>query len=108
MAMNEAKLQQWCKHISGWKSSGLTQRAYCEREGLSLTSLAYWSPRVRKSARGYAGAVESGVGVHLVPVRIQGPRQDGQLLLRSPGGWSVALPASAGAEWLGSVLKQLP
>ena len=30
----EARVRYWSQHIEGWRSSGLSQRRYCEREGI--------------------------------------------------------------------------
>lgn len=42
----KTRREEWEERLSGWKDSGLGQKAYCEREGISFTSLKYWSARV--------------------------------------------------------------
>ncbi len=34
---------RWQRHIKNLKSSGLTRRKYCEKNGLKLSTLDYWS-----------------------------------------------------------------
>lgn len=40
------KQKQGRAKVAAWKSSGLSQREYCERSGVSRSTLAYWSSRV--------------------------------------------------------------
>lgn len=41
----------WNRHIEGWQSSGLSQRAYCEREAIALSSLRWWLRKRRAADR---------------------------------------------------------
>ena len=34
--------QNWRKHLDAWRGSGLSQAAYCRREGLSPTDFSCW------------------------------------------------------------------
>ncbi len=57
----------------------------------------------------YLSVNDNGEGkLTLVPVRIRDAEPEGRLVLRSPAGWSVALPTSANADWVAGVLKHLP
>jgi len=56
--------RQWGQYISGWKASGLTQSAYCEREGISYDTFKRWRYRLRSDA------VMRGSAPRLVPVRV--------------------------------------
>ena len=58
--------RQWGQYISGWKASGLTQSAYCEREGISYDTFKGWRQRLRRDA------VMRGSVPRLVPVRVVG------------------------------------
>ena len=51
------KGKQGREHVAAWKSSGLSQREYCERTGMPRSRLAYWSSRI-KAAREATGFVE--------------------------------------------------
>ena len=37
-----AKVDFWKGHLAEWRSSGLTQAAYCRQHSLSIPSLRYW------------------------------------------------------------------
>lgn len=41
---------QWANHVQAWRSSGTSARVYCEKRGLKLSSLRYWSGRIRREA----------------------------------------------------------
>ena len=38
----------WRSHFEVWKLSGLTQREYCERHGLSLKSFGNWRGQLKR------------------------------------------------------------
>ncbi len=42
---------QWQQLVSLQQSSGLTQKAFCEQEGLSPATFGYWKRKLRKAAR---------------------------------------------------------
>ena len=42
---------QWQQLVSLQQSSGLTQKAFCEQEGLSLATFGYWRRKLRQEAR---------------------------------------------------------
>ena len=41
---------QWANHVEAWRSSGTSARVYCEKRGLKLSTLRYWSGRIRREA----------------------------------------------------------
>jgi hypothetical protein len=47
----ESRVRFWSEHIEDWKSSGLSQRAYCAREGIAVSTLQWWCRRVRENGR---------------------------------------------------------
>jgi hypothetical protein len=73
MAQRQRSRAQWRQLVEGWPRSGLTQRGYCERHGISLASLRRWR-EIFRAERGAAGA-ESGERPRLVPVNLvaEGP-----------------------------------
>jgi hypothetical protein len=42
MKVSAARRAYWEKHVSDWEQSGLTQKAYCSREGLTYGSFKNW------------------------------------------------------------------
>jgi hypothetical protein len=45
----ESRVWFWAEHIEIWKSSGLSQRAYCAREGIAVSTLQWWCRRLREN-----------------------------------------------------------
>jgi hypothetical protein len=44
----EATRALWRGHFEAWRRSGLTQREYCERHGLSLKSFGNWRGQLKR------------------------------------------------------------
>jgi hypothetical protein len=55
----------WQSHRIAWHSSGLNQRAYCQREGLSFSAFGYWRSRMN--------ATPTTLAATFVPVLIEAP-----------------------------------
>jgi hypothetical protein len=51
----ESKHTLWRDHIGAWQASGLSQRVWCEREGIALSTLSYWRKRLRETGPQAAG-----------------------------------------------------
>ncbi len=60
--------RQWVGRIEEWKSSGLTQRAYCERESILYATFKRWGQRLGLD-RGRRGAAPRLVPVRVAPVK---------------------------------------
>jgi hypothetical protein len=39
------KRQAWKQHIKAWEKSGLTQKAYCKSQHLSVVNFCYWKKK---------------------------------------------------------------
>ena len=50
MQTNTSKQTGWAEHIRQWKSSGLTQAAYCNREKLKVHQLTYQLSKLKGKA----------------------------------------------------------
>jgi hypothetical protein len=46
-----ADRKTWAKRVAAWRASGLTARAYAEREEVSERTLRYWAWRLKRKAR---------------------------------------------------------
>ena len=113
------KLAYWREHGQGWEISGLSQRAYCEREGLSYASFGYWRQQTRQAA-GLIALPAPRPSCLLVPVQIVGESHGHDasgdkpvalpdaVRLQSPTGWQVTLPRSIEISTLAHLLQQLP
>ena len=83
--------RQWARRIEEWKSSELTQRAYCKRQAISYETFKGWRRRLRRESN---KPVEP---VRFVPVRVVGGRDSGTVISRRPDRTDSGLRA-AGVE----------
>lgn len=110
MASDVGKQRYWREHMEGWQASGLSQRGYCQREGLALSSFDHWRRRLKQLGATSASTqpARPHAALTLVPVRVIREPAQGELSLSSPGGWRLAFPAAVDSAWLLEVLKPLP
>lgn len=47
-ASRQEKRNYWSQHIEDWKSSGLTQSQYCDKQQLKLSTFRYWKARLTR------------------------------------------------------------
>ncbi len=89
-----SKSEFWSGHMAAWKSSGLTQAAYCRRHALSLPSFGYWRRVLSRPA-----LVSSSLS--LVPILIGEPESVAESIeVRLPNGLQVLLPVGmTAARW---------
>jgi len=100
MAADTKKLSYWQQHFTRWKSSGLSQRAYCASAGLSLATFDYWRRQTRAQ-------VDQPVSAALTLVPVHVTHQSNYATLKSPAGWEINLPYSQLSD-LAPLLKHLP
>ena len=43
-----SKQKYWSNQIACWKKSGLTQREYCSRQAIALSTFSYWKKKLRQ------------------------------------------------------------
>jgi hypothetical protein len=56
----------WKRQLEEWRTSGLTQEAYCRRQDLSFTTFARYRNRINRERKAQTGA-----GPSFVPVTIE-------------------------------------
>ena len=42
--------EYWSRQVAGWRRSGQSKKAYCEKHGLSYWSLRYWTAQLSAPA----------------------------------------------------------
>lgn len=72
----------WQGHVDAWRTSGETQRAYCDRHGLKNHSLSYWHLR---QARG-TSAPEEDSSLTLIPA-VRVPDAEASSRSACPSNW---------------------
>jgi hypothetical protein len=51
MRENPGKTNYWTQHVQALKESGLSRRAYCEKNQIKVSTLDYWCQKLNPSAR---------------------------------------------------------
>jgi hypothetical protein len=112
MIITAEKRAFWSKHQQDWQASGVTQRAYCQREGLGYSTFGAWRQRLNTDPIDQSAQPASlpkprpSPQLTMVPVNVAAPRMTVELC--SPGGWQVQLPGSIDLAGLAHLLRQLP
>ena len=108
MKQDQEKLSYWQAHIQGWRSSGLTQEAYCVREQLKRSTFDYWRSRIAlEAANQRSSPAATAPRATLVPVQVENAADHTPLVLKNATGWQLLLPASTSTDRLAALLKSL-
>lgn len=89
-----AKVALWEQRIAAWRDSGLSQRAWCQHEGVSPQTFGYWFRRL--SSRGA-----------MLPVVLSDAVVAASVEVALGNGVSVRLPSSLPADVLVHWLRAL-
>ena len=73
MKRNPEVASYWRQQIEVLKSSGLSRRAYCEKNQIKLSTLDYWRQKLSRSEEQADGTSEGG----WIPVRIRDDEPSG-------------------------------
>ena len=87
----QASVVQWERRFASWRSSGLSQRAWCLRHGISPQTFGYWRRRLSSGVAMLPVVVEAGDEVAPVEVML-----GNGVSLRLPSG----MPGDALSRWL--------
>ena len=94
-----ASHDEWSEHIAMWRASELTRIEYCQQHDLKLNAFTYQNKRRQQ--------VQT-KSLTLVPVTVRAARPaSGDLVLRGPNGWSLAMASDVSTAWLGELLGRL-
>jgi hypothetical protein len=97
-----ATRQRWQDRLEGFRRSGLTVPAFCDRGGISAASFYAWRRRLRRGAD--APLPES---PRLVPVRLVTPAASAPVELLFPSGLVLRLAPEIDPGWLRQLLGLL-
>jgi hypothetical protein len=92
------KVAFWQQKLREFRKSGLTRKAFCERNGLSKSSLDYWFTRVTRQKR-LPGLVE------LTPASL--PTPSGGLEVVVAGRYRIEVHGALDPQLFGEVVKAL-
>jgi len=80
----EEKRTYWFRHVKAWRSSGETQRSYCQHHQLKPHQLTYWKHVFEAKSETAPAQPSNG----FIPVQMTAPASQG-LTLRIPGGMCI-------------------
>ena len=92
----------WQTHIDRWRESGLSQSAYCQREGLKLHRWHYWHKKLTRAAVETASTASD-----FIPVRIRPQPLDQGLSVTLPTGITIVGISTDNVALVGALLKHL-
>jgi len=91
---------EWTRLVQEWQSSGLSQKAFGRRKGIAVTTLSWWSCRLRREAQERRPFVP-------VDVVADAPAVSGAFRVEVAGGRVVLVPASFDAAALRRLVAAL-
>jgi hypothetical protein len=95
--------QQWRQHIEDWRSSGLSQHAFCRDRNLSFNQFHYWRKKLTHPA---ANKTQSQTSA-LVPVIYSSSSSNYGLSIQLPNGISLRGIASDNLPLVERLLESL-
>ena len=96
------KMNHWTpaereEYVLRYRTSGLTQKQYCEEEGLSVATLGYWLKRARDQEEQQVGS--------FVPIQ-PAARDNKDIEIIYPDGIKVRMNHSVDVEYIRALLGQ--
>ena len=96
---NGYRMEQWREIIQECQKSGLSNRAYCERHGISEKTYYYWLRKVRR-------AVMERTAPQIMEVEPEREGRREELYIRYRGA-ELTLPAGTDIEAIAAILRSL-
>ena len=109
---HEALMQEWTARIAECRSSGMTVKAWCEAQGISIKTYYYWEKQVVAKANQQAtNPVTLQCGT-LIRVNPEGLPSGNSVVIGTgisiqPGESVITLPAGSRAETIADLVKAL-
>jgi len=97
MEHTKSKTEAWRERIKHQRESGLTQKGYCHKRGLALSTFRYWKQRLAEPV--------SGTFVQLRRENHEGSMKRMRLII--PGGVKVIFNSSSSLATVTAVLETL-
>ena len=97
----------WKPHIKKWKSSGLSQDAYCKKNNLTLRRFSYWKCKIDKKPAKPIELVQvetASVNIHAIPALDQA---SGLLKLKFKGAFEIEIADGFSQKTLREVITVL-
>ena len=100
------KERYWQSHVEGWQRGGESQRTYCDRHHLSLSTFQLWRRRLQSAAA--ERPFDPSLDLVLVPQPVRPPARGAAIaVLLQDGRYRVEVADQVCAETLQVVLRVL-
>lgn len=96
---------EWRRWLVRYERSGLSQKAFCARHGLALSTLTYWRRREKARVTEHSASfveVQQATGS-----AVSRPTIDTVVLIELPGGVRLELSQATDPRWLAGLLREL-
>jgi len=88
--------------LARYERSGLSQKAFCQRHGVALSTLQYWRRRARDTDQ---EPTPSFVEIPQVAGMARALASEAAVIIELPGGVRFEVPAGTDAQWLSGLLR---
>lgn len=103
--------QKWEREVTAWRSSGLTQAAYCKQRGLHPASMSHWARRLAPES----AKLSEPAFVPVVELRQPAPSlhpASGEgvgcpIAVLTCGGAELVIDAAVSPQWLATLLREV-
>jgi hypothetical protein len=100
----EPRREFWARHVGAWRTSGLSQQAYCAREGLRPSTFGWWRWRL---APAEAAGGSRATAPRMVAVRVRESASGSGFELRLAGERRLHIPSDFDEGALRRLLRVL-
>jgi transposase len=90
--------------LDRYERSGLSQKAFCQRHGVALSTLQYWRRRARGTDQ---EPTPSFVEIPQVSGMARALSSEGAVIIEVPGGVRFEVPTGTDAQWLSGLLRAM-
>ena len=88
--------------LDRYERSGLSQKAFCQRHGVALSTLQYWRRRARDTDQ---EPTPSFVEMPQVSGMARALSSEAAVIIELPGGVRFEVPTGTDAQWLSGLLR---
>lgn len=98
-----SKQEIWVGRIASWSRSGLSRRAWCDRNGINVQTFDYWRRRLRE----LPALRQRKAPAALVPIVLASPAASEPVELVLPSGLRLRVPSDADAVRVATLVRAL-
>ncbi len=89
----------WTRQVQAYHLSGLSQKEFCQKNGLIYTSFGYWKRRLERSAKAE--------GIEFVEIDVAAVAENSAAITLSVGKLDIRIHNDANPEMIRWILKEL-